>query len=498
MGDIRLTGMAKLADDNKSEESDGFLSVANNDKKLKDQNEMILVVGNKDDKMQELEQLDEEQSRTPRDCYLAVFLIFVLHGIAVLMPWNMFITANDYFVHYKLAPVNSNSSSVESGEMTTYQKYFLSSLCFVANVPNVALNGLNLFCQFKSGSTVVRIIFGIISVIVVFLFTVVLAILDSSQWQGVFFWVTMISVVLINSANGIYQNNVYKLAACLPMKYTSAVIIGSNTCGVPTVIIVIISQVVAPNPRVSAICFFMAAVLILLMALGSLYLLKRMDFYKYYSMKAKQQQLLASQSETSEHYFKQYVDVFKQTWREDCCIFFVFFVTLSCFPTILADIRQSSDSFFISKDFYSLFMCFVIFNVFIMIGSLFSIVCQQPGPKWLWLPVVSRVIFIPFFVMCNFRPEARRLPVWFANDYVYAIGGVLMALTNGYFSSLSMMFAPSRVESPEQKGIAGMMAAFCLILGILCGVLFTFPIIFFVENVGSHQLHFNSTANGLP
>jgi len=53
-----------------------------------------------------------------------------------------------------------------------------------------------------------------------------------------------------------------------------------------------------------------------------------------------------------------------------------------------------------------------------------------------------RAVFIPFFMFCNFKPEKRTLPVLFGNDYVYCVGGLLMALTNGYFSSLSMMFAP--------------------------------------------------------
>jgi len=58
------------------------------------------------------------------------------------------------------------------------------------------------------------------------------------------------------------------------------------------------------------------------------------------------------------------------------------------------------------------------------------------------LPVLLRVVFIPFFMFCNFKPEKRTLPVLFGNDYLYCFVGIVMALTSGYFSSLSMMFAP--------------------------------------------------------
>ena len=66
----------------------------------------------------------------------------------------------------------------------------------------------------------------------------------------------------------------------------------------------------------------------------------------------------------------------------------------------------------------------------------------QLGPRWVWLPIVLRVLFIPFFCFCNFKPDMRQLPVFINNDYVYITGGMLMAVTNGYLSSLSMMYVP--------------------------------------------------------
>lgn len=58
------------------------------------------------------------------------------------------------------------------------------------------------------------------------------------------------------------------------------------------------------------------------------------------------------------------------------------------------------------------------------------------------MPIVLRAVFIPFFMFCNFKPNERALPVLFGNDYLYCIGGIVMALSSGYFSSLTMMFAP--------------------------------------------------------
>ena len=46
-----------------------------------------------------------------------------------------------YFVKYKLGGNNT--------EAAVYNQYFLQYLGFVAQVPNVLLNGVNLFCQVK-------------------------------------------------------------------------------------------------------------------------------------------------------------------------------------------------------------------------------------------------------------------------------------------------------------------------------------------------------------
>ena len=79
-----------------------------------------------------------------------------------------------------------------------------------------------------------------------------------------------------------------------------------------------------------------------------------------------------------------------------------------------------------------------------------SIVCRvQPGPRWLWIPVLLRLLFIPFFMFCNVKPATRSMPVWIG-DYVYCAGSILMAFTSGYFSSLSMMYAPRYVEIRPQ------------------------------------------------
>lgn len=58
--------------------------------------------------------MDIRERTDPGDKFNLVYLIFLLHGIGVLLPWNMFITARSYFVDYKLNSSLSDSSSMAS------------------------------------------------------------------------------------------------------------------------------------------------------------------------------------------------------------------------------------------------------------------------------------------------------------------------------------------------------------------------------------------------
>ena len=55
-----------------------------------------------------------------------------------------------------------------------------------------------------------------------------------------------------------------------------------------------------------------------------------------------------------------------------------------------------------------------------------------------------RSLFIPFFLLCNYRPAGveRLWPVLFHWDGVYWAAAILLGLTSGYFSSMAMMFCP--------------------------------------------------------
>lgn len=77
----------------------------------------------------------------------------------------------------------------------------------------------------------------------------------------------------VSVANGIYQNTIFGMAAKLPIKYTGAVILGSNICGAFTSIVLIITDTFTDNKRKSTIYYFISALFILLLCFDSYFAL---------------------------------------------------------------------------------------------------------------------------------------------------------------------------------------------------------------------------------
>lgn len=58
-----------------------------------------------------------------------------------------------------------------------------------------------------SGNLTTRIVWSLIIEIIIFLITVGLAMANSADWPGAFFWITMVTVVILNSKKKYFYLN---------------------------------------------------------------------------------------------------------------------------------------------------------------------------------------------------------------------------------------------------------------------------------------------------
>ncbi|XP_046908370.2 equilibrative nucleoside transporter 1 isoform X1 [Dermatophagoides farinae] len=461
------------------------------------------------------------------DRYNFVYIVLLLHGIAMLMPWNMFINATEYFTDYKLTIQLNNGTKIES----KYKEYFLSNLGIASQVPNVLFNILNIFFQFgnksdPTGGFNIRILGAIFIELIFIIITVLLAWIDTNDWVTTFFYLTMVTVIILNMVNAIYQNSFYGLGSRLPMRYTNAIVTGTNVCGTFTSLINIATIAMSPNKRIAAIYFFTSAIVVLFLAFTSFFMLKKNKYFLYYlrnthlqqqptttitidgttetEMKTKttteNQNLLTTTTDSDRDLESKekisdkqqpkserppYLYVFRFVWKQCLNVFLVFFVTLATFPVIQSDIRPINPEYFGSKEltdkYYVAVACFLVFNSCALFGNLVPNFVIFPGPDKLWIPVVSRFLFIPFFMLCNYAPNRRQWPVLIQSDLLYLFGSILMGFSSGYYSSLCMMYTPQSVPDPKLAGTAGMMAAASLICGIFLGVNFSSVLAWFIR-----------------
>ncbi|XP_048746098.2 equilibrative nucleoside transporter 1-like [Ostrea edulis] len=408
-----------------------------------------------------------EEFSTPPDRYRIVFFIMVIHGIGILMPWNMLINAKTYFEEYKLGKNET--------EVVELKGKFMFYLGIFSQVPNFVMSGVNTFCQCGGQASPRRIIISISIMIVVFIATVILAMLDSSDWSVTFFWITMMTAVILNMATGVYQNSTFGLAAIFPMKYTNAIVLGTNFSGVFIAVVNLICIASAPDPRTQAIYYFVSAIAVLLLSFDAYFLLPLTKFYQHHRALVRRQQSTNSPSRSFSETCSLFGQVLRKIWVQALCVWFVFFVTLTIFPGIWSNITRKN--FPIPDNYWVAVFCFLSFNVFAFLGNIASEWKKIPGPRFIWIPVLLRGLFIPFFLFCRFEVEnkERTFPILIDNDYVYIVAGIVLAFTSGYYSSLTMMYGPKLVE-PEVAGIAGMIMAFCLVMGITTGVNFSLAV----------------------
>uniref|UniRef100_A0AC35U6D8 Equilibrative nucleoside transporter 1 n=1 Tax=Rhabditophanes sp. KR3021 TaxID=114890 RepID=A0AC35U6D8_9BILA len=423
----------------------------------------------------------------PKDKNNIVYLIMLLHGVGVLMPWNMFITiAPSYYINYKLATVDADGNKV----LTFYAIQFFSFLGLFSQFPNLILNALNIVLPIK-GELMTRIVRSLELVCICVVFTMGMIFVESLDWIPTFFWITMISVALLNSANGIYQNSVYGLASKFPPHFTNAIILGNNMAGTFVSLINIATIYLAGEIKIAAFTYFLIAFITIACCYGSIYFLPKFAFYNYYDALSKQSIQEAADAcdstESSGFNFQIYIDVFKQSWQQMLNVFVIFFVTLVCFPAMMAEVKLYREDgvydFIIPQKYFVAVTTFLLFNSFAAIGSFVANYYQYPGPNQLWIPVWFRVLCIPFFFFCNLHVELRTFPVLFTNEWYFILCSIFMATTSGYLSSLGMMYAPRTVDASKSH-IAGMMSAFFLICGITFGIIFTFFVFYVVDNLG--------------
>eukprot|EP00898_Chlorokybus_atmophyticus_P001371 jgi/Chlat1/2234/Chrsp17S02549 len=161
----------------------------------------------------------------------------------------------------------------------------------------------------------------------------------------------------------------------------------------------------------------------------------------------------------------------------------VFVVTLTIFPGLISSVRSVHNPDGVvnppaGRVYGDLFLplLFLVFNTLDTVGRLMSNVWpkQRPSARVIWIAVSLRVFLVPLFAMSNLvlsssvnklsvvtqlgEEQCTPPSVLFTSDWYPFLLSAVIAVTNGYFSSMIMMHTPGIVPPYQRDSVGGLLA----------------------------------------
>ena len=149
-----------------------------------------------------------------------------------------------------------------------------------------------------------------------------------------------------------------------------------------------------------------------------------------------------------------------------------FFVTLAIFPGITAGILP--DPATTDRTYKLAFtpLGFLLFNSTDFLSRIIAGRYQWISMRRLWIATVARLAFFPLFLACRVSDTEAAA---FSSDAWPMLFIILLGLSNGYITTLGMMYGSSnRVVKPEEMSLAGRWMVFALTFGLTAGSAFSF------------------------
>lgn len=417
-----------------------------------------------------------------------VWILFFILGIGTLLPWNLFITANNYFIR-------------KSG-LSNFESY----LVLVAQTPNMIFFFLTLvFKEFLRANP--RVYSSLITMLVLFLVTIAFTEIEISQ--VVFTVITFTCVAIINAVSGLYQTTVIGISGMFPSIHTQAVLVGQGLGGILPPTILVLTKLIVVEFGISIhSSFFLSTSACVYFSFASISIFLCIVTYLVLTLLPYSKQRMAQLPQPRKLVFltkllREIRLVVRHIWLDCFNVFYVFFVTLSVFPALTSSVLPQAkfnsttlrgDACVCPGDlvnstkanttslippfcsnwvclYFTPLFCFLTFNLFDFIGRIlagFTVKLKTPSVLIAILALI-RTLFIPLILLCNIS-DKRFFPYWLPNDYIYLCIMILLGITNGILSSISMMKAPQKAPE-EYRETAAILMALSLGVGLFMGSL---------------------------
>lgn len=411
----------------------------------------------------------------PVDKYHFNYAVFYLLGMTTLLPWNFFVTSEEYW-HYKFRNVTANDSSV----LTPRQIEFQSDLNIAASIPSTLFLILNAAFGHLI-SLPVRMVGSLVLMFAIFIGTTALTLIDTDSWQDQFFLITIASVVVVNAFSATMSGGLFGIAGQFSSDYMSAVVSGQALGGIFSAAADILALSFGAPPTSTAFVFFIVGTLVLLLTLIMYIIMSKTLFFKYHTasrtlMKSSldvdglSRELLPRAEPT-------FWGVLRKIWLYGFSEWLVFVTTLSIYPAVTILVGSQTRGHPWNDVYFLPVVNYLLFNTGDYIGRVCAGMFEWPShsPFLISILTIARIAFVPTMLLCNIQPH-HNFPIMIHSDYIFMALMAGFALSNGYIANIALIGAPKSVSQQEKEMASSMMAAF-LGVGLACGSTVSYMII---------------------
>ncbi|XP_007478259.1 equilibrative nucleoside transporter 3 [Monodelphis domestica] len=420
-------------------------------------------------------------SPKPHDRYHGAYIIFFSMGIGSLLPWNFFVTAKEYWM-YKLQNCSAQGNS-------DIQNYFESYISIASTVPSV-LCLIGNFLLVNRVSVHVRVLTSLVILLAVFVVITVLVKVDTSSWTFSFFIITILCMVVLSGTATIFSSSIFGLTASFPMRNSQALLSGGAMGGTISAVASLVDLAISDDVTDCALAFFLTADIFIVICIVLYLILPKLEYARYYMKPTQPSHVFSSGSFGEEEQPSDLLKtpsqvsktmdpsapplrfILKKTATLGFCVVYVFFISIIIFPSLSSNIEsvnKSSGSLWTNKFFVPLTI-FFLYNIADLCGRQIPAWIQIPGPKSKLLPglVLLRTFFVPLFIFCNYQPRLHLDKVFFNSDIYPSVFISLLGFSNGYLSTLALMYGP-KIMPKELAEATGILMSFYLCLGLALG-----------------------------
>lgn len=422
----------------------------------------------------------------PEDRFNGAYIIFFCLGIGSLLPWNFFVTAKEYWA-FKLRNCSHLASGRDS-EDTDILNYFESYLAVASTVPSLLCLVAN-FLLVNRIPVNVRVLASLSVSLAIFVVMIVLVKVDTSSWTRGFFGVTIACMAIVSGSSTIFNSSVYGLTGSFPMRNAQALISGGAMGGTVSAVASLVDLAASSDVRDSALAFFLTAAVFLGLCVWLYLLLPRLEYVRYYMRPVAPVHVVSGEDNPSQDapgdssvgpgsgvvhmvHTPPLGPILKKTAGLGFCTVFLYFVTALIFPAISTNIQsmhKGTGSPWTSKFFVPLTV-FLLFNFADLCGRQVTAWIQVPGPRSKVLPGLAllRVCLVPLFLLCNYQPRSHLTVVLFQSDIYPVLFTCLLGLSNGYLSTLVLIYGP-KIVPRELAEATGVVMSFYMCVGLMLG-----------------------------